>query len=753
MNLTPGVNGDYAWGGTYQNNAYLMDGVNVGDPGASSQWVFPNMDWFEEIQVGGIGAPAEMGNFTGGYVNTIIKRGGNTLEGGVNGYYDTTAWQDHYNYNHPLLTEEDKKPGKAKNYDYGFYLGGPLVKDKLWYFVSASKVGEEQPIYGLNDVASQESIKLLGKITWQANENGTLEAFYEYDTWDQENRGLRPSIQAIATHKQKSPSMSYNVSYTHRLGSDKVLTAKLTGYKGVFDRNSYNGASPSLELWSGNYQGLTLFNNVTAEHSDDRDRICLSGMFDWFLTSGEGRHALRTGIDIEKAGVENISKIPGWVRYVAEVVEGDPLPQSRLAITGGGRNAFLDFERTCVFVQDTWTVNERLSLTPGLRWEKYVGKSGGKTYWSTDTLAPRMGVTWALTEGQSHVLKAHWGRYFESLSAGMFEQAVDGAYPDEVAYLWAEGGVNPYAVDPFNVSEWSQFAYSNQIAYTVESHYRMDPNIDHPYADALTFSYETTFAKIWKASLTYIHKTHHDAVVLNETALDGGTYFSVPNPLDGSDIQVWDTGLGANEHRYLVTNDSRAKRKYDAITCTLERANADRWNMSLSYTRAWLKGNIYTINAMDNVFVSPNSLLNSYGDLSDQSDHEIKCRGAYQFPTKTQVAATLSYFSGTHWTPIIPIFGLGPDYSDIAYLKAKKLGSETFPSRTLMDLRATQSFAFGERFKLEAYIEIRNIFNDGSPKFWETWASYGDGQIDSWYKYPYWYETPRNFRVGMRLKF
>ncbi|MFZ1613218.1 MAG: carboxypeptidase-like regulatory domain-containing protein, partial [Holophaga sp.] len=92
--LTPGVNGGVAWGGDRRNaNAYMMDGMNVGDPGLGTPWIYANPEWFSEVQVGGIGAPAEYGGFTGGFINAILKRGGNKTEGAFNGYYSTSNWQ------------------------------------------------------------------------------------------------------------------------------------------------------------------------------------------------------------------------------------------------------------------------------------------------------------------------------------------------------------------------------------------------------------------------------------------------------------------------------------------------------------------------------------------------------------------------------------------------------------------------------------------------------------------------------------
>ena len=62
-------------------NALLIDGVDTRDPEAGSAWVFYNFNIIEEVQVGGVGAPAEYGGFSGAVVNTITKSGGNRYSG------------------------------------------------------------------------------------------------------------------------------------------------------------------------------------------------------------------------------------------------------------------------------------------------------------------------------------------------------------------------------------------------------------------------------------------------------------------------------------------------------------------------------------------------------------------------------------------------------------------------------------------------------------------------------------------------
>jgi hypothetical protein len=73
MNYTPGINGQAAFGGDSGGNGLLLDGVDTRNPSSGAAFTFFNYHIVEEVQVGGLGAPAEMGGFTGAVVNTVTN--------------------------------------------------------------------------------------------------------------------------------------------------------------------------------------------------------------------------------------------------------------------------------------------------------------------------------------------------------------------------------------------------------------------------------------------------------------------------------------------------------------------------------------------------------------------------------------------------------------------------------------------------------------------------------------------------------
>ncbi len=764
MNLTPGVNANAAWGGMRRNNAYLMDGVNVGDPGGATQWIFPNMDWFSEIQVGGVGASAEYGGFTGGYLNAIIKRGGNEFAGNLSAYYGSSKWQANSSNKDPRLTTADKTAVDGKDWDLSFSAGGALIKDKLWYFISAERTQTETTPIGTSQSLKINNKKFLGKVTWQATPSATMDGFIEYDTMDEENRGLDRYTVPLATVKELSPSRSYNLTWTQLFGSDKVLTVKGMGYSGRYDLMPYNGNAIALDALD-TYNGKEFYNNANIFNADAefnyRSRASLSATFDWYVTGGMGSHALKVGLERESSTDESSSYAPGGytaTAYTYSVGGVDLELNPNDVFTGGGYDYKIKMNRTTAFIQDSWSITDRLQVRPGLRFEKVqAGPSGGSDLWSTTTIAPRLGFTFALTEDQSHLLKAHIGRYFEGVSSFWIDRAVKGAYQPEAHYYW---GTGLEVLDPLNPSTWP--APPNFAAATpylrIDDYSAIDPNIKHPYQDEITLSYEAKLGKLWSGGITWIHRENKDMLARVDKAPDPlADTRSFTSLVTGQTIVFNRTGLYGDEHQYLITNDGRAKRNYNSWSLSVERKLVNDWSFSGSYTRARINGNLDRNDGHSSILLNANNAFHSDGLLPGFNDNEVKLRSTYALPFKTQIAATFTYLSGEHWTPQERTRYLGPDGAFRATLFSTPRGSQTYPGRHLLDIRVTQPFTLGTKSKLEIFAEVINALNDCNATAWSTRVGtlnssyvvvpYGD------YKKPTAVDQARNLRVGVRVNF
>ncbi|MDP2876280.1 MAG: carboxypeptidase regulatory-like domain-containing protein, partial [Holophaga sp.] len=540
--LTPGVNvtdttsgaAVKAWGGDIYGNSYAIDGLNVGDAKSGEKWVYANPDWFSQVQVSGLGGSAEFGGYSGAVINGVVKSGGNTVEGLLSVYYQKNSWA-------ALRNNERIAPADRPLYDgeyasYGASLGGPILKDKLWYFVSVESntdSAQDSPV-GVAFPVKLTNPRFLGKVTWQALPNATWDAFLEYDKVDRENRYATRYYAKNATQIQKSPSTLFTTSWTQAIGQS-VVTLRYAGLTARDDRSSYNPGGYTMEvsgalqpgvmtanglsevaypeLIDKSYWGNVRRSNMLRENA--RGRHTLSGTLDIFgsgLLTASDSHAMRLGFEVEKSLNEEKRWIasPNGIAYRTRArVSGGVLGlRPYRAVTGGGRDVKTDMERTMFFLQDTWTVNSRLQIRPGLRYEAFKGGAkGGDKIWSTSTLAPRLGFTYNVTENQSQVAKLHFGRYFTAMSSDYFQRAIPGVYDNTNAFYWGGSSnlVNPYnpTLIPVNTTVGGpDYAYAYNFNVST-----LDPNHKQPYQDEALFSYDVKLGREWSVGLTAVYRS------------------------------------------------------------------------------------------------------------------------------------------------------------------------------------------------------------------------------------------------------
>jgi len=128
--LVPGTAKAFVWGGAgAAANNYQLDGIAMSHPGTGGDFVAPSIDWIESLEVKGLGAGAEYGDFQGGIINAITKTGTNKLQGALR-----------TNYISPSLTSTNILPNEegaeqTMRREVSAELRGPIVKDRLHYFL------------------------------------------------------------------------------------------------------------------------------------------------------------------------------------------------------------------------------------------------------------------------------------------------------------------------------------------------------------------------------------------------------------------------------------------------------------------------------------------------------------------------------------------------------------------------------------------------------------------------------------------
>ncbi len=163
-------------GSSGPENNYILDGVNTTDPAFGGSGANLPFEFVQEVEIKTGAYGAEYGKSTGGIFNVITKSGGNEFHGDVFGYFSTKG----------LVRETKNFPftGAAPNgfseVDAGVDIGGPIAKDKLWFFGAFNPQRRKNSF--LTQTFRQEVENEIttpfysGKLTWGINQNHTFTA-------------------------------------------------------------------------------------------------------------------------------------------------------------------------------------------------------------------------------------------------------------------------------------------------------------------------------------------------------------------------------------------------------------------------------------------------------------------------------------------------------------------------------------------------------------------------------------------------
>ena len=150
------------FGSTVGENAYLIDGMNTTDTVVGTWSTMFNMDAVQEMNFQTGGYEAEFGQATGGIVNLVTKSGGNDFSGSFDARYrgeNMTENGEHF----------DKDEQKYSNQQYSVALGGPFLRDKLWFFTSFQYIDSSSQTAFAYFPYEWTGYQFLGKVTWSVS--------------------------------------------------------------------------------------------------------------------------------------------------------------------------------------------------------------------------------------------------------------------------------------------------------------------------------------------------------------------------------------------------------------------------------------------------------------------------------------------------------------------------------------------------------------------------------------------------------
>ena len=449
--------------GVRGQNRIINDGVNTteGTGGAGGYYDFYAIG---EFQVSAQGADVES-NTPGATVNAVWKSGGNDFSG-----------TEHFAYEPPdmianNLPSELRSRGGTEAPVIEFYeahidLGGPIVRDKAWFYGAYNRFVIDRIISGQpesegTDLGDFDMFTV--KANWQITDRDQFITFHHWSLKQKPFRELSATRPATSILAQDSWSWLHKAEW-QRVWSDRLYSNIQVNHFG-FGWPMTPAVDPATDpprydtgtqQWAGAGWRPFTFN---------RWKPHTTGQFNYYLPTESGSHDLKFGwdwqIDERQFGWNANS---GAVRYLDNSTLDPPRPHNVNDIHfqsfpnfNYDRNTHMDF-----YAQDVWTISDRLTINAGVRYGSqrmgYLGSNnvpggpcdaalgclreiadvdpnvhaalpllfgqGGEvpaednliSWWN---IAPRVGFTYDLTgEGRS-VVKGYFGRYYHNMNTGI----------------------------------------------------------------------------------------------------------------------------------------------------------------------------------------------------------------------------------------------------------------------------------------------------------------------------------------------
>lgn len=526
--LTPGVvrdptrGGDLAIGGQRgPNNALLVDGADSNNlfygqatgrtgfrPYAFSQ------DAVQEFQVNTNSFPAEIGRASGGVINVITKSGTNEFHG--------TAFEFYRDKGMNANTFVNNRNGARKNpyhfNQFGGTLGGKIIRDKLFFFVSydGQRNQQTQLVTPVNlppaNLASAFSKYLspypiglnnnvgLVKGDWNISDKDRLSVRYNmsrYTGVNQESFGTNIAQEHSGNNEVNTDNIAVN--YTRSIGANKVFEGR---FNFVQDKQPgyANTNGPEVQI----INGITFGANNFSPRYTNTYAYQPTGNLTWV----HGRHTFKGGFDFNFVKAENYFPgfFAGGYTYASYDAFAAGTPSSfRQAFPGSGKEfpiSHPDVNEYAVFLQDSWRATDRLTLNFGLRYDyfsyrqpDYLNPNQALTAAGlrTDTipkdstnLGPRFGFAYRVTKNDRVVVRGGYGIYYSRTPGLLLSTAILNNGFASAQYLVTSNmptypnvlpaapgpGTPPdiYVTDPnFKTPRTQQFSFQTEIAVDSKS--------------------------------------------------------------------------------------------------------------------------------------------------------------------------------------------------------------------------------------------------------------------------------------------
>lgn len=694
-------------GASVAENGYYINGFDVTNIRNFLSYANLPFDAISEQQIKTGGYGAEYGRSLGGVVSLVTKRGTNEWHGGASVYWEPKSLRskgknvldnepEAAGAGYTLFQRDDTRDSLSTN----FYAGGPLIKDKLFFFGLLEGVDNSTYDFKENQGTKTSSKKPNGmiKLDFTPNDQHRLELTAisnkkEVRYLDYTN-AVPYSTSLDGTPKESLETSGGNVTIAKYTGylTDNLTVSALLGR--VNDQKALmTGARVANTLCPAVYvlpsttkagcwdEPLDFVaRDLNAPATDEDNRKAYRFDVDYVL----GKHTIRAGVDNQKftsseAGAafsgnqyfRQFTSPTGTVNGVAKAVApGGTYERLRVRNSTSG---VYSVENEATYIEDTWRIQKNLLLYGGLRWESFNNKNGdGISFIKKENLlAPRIGFSWDTNSDASLKIYGNAGRYFIPVASNTNIRATRGEFYSQSFYTAT--GRDPVTAAPTGLAQVGGTTLISDGTLALPSTIA-DINLSPMSQDEYILGFQKALAKGWTGGVKYTHRAINNgvddwcdpasvgdwAVANGYPKFDYHTMASCQLVNPGRSVTL---NMDVNNDGVLVpvtipvevTGLGAYTRKYDALEFTVDRAFDGKWGMSGSYTYSRSTGSAegYVNSTIDqeDAGVSQDFDFGTFtnganGLLPNDRTHAIKLFGTLGLTENIRVGLNLNSTSG-----------------------------------------------------------------------------------------------------------
>jgi hypothetical protein len=644
-------------------------------------------------------------------------------------------------------------------------LGGPIIKEKLFFFLAGGFTGEKHKLYEAPNYSTKKQPHFQGRLDWRVTKNNSVALMFNSDPLDHDNLGLMSGSGPEIAISHLFRSQSVYGSWTSVIKNDTVFNVKYAGFRGkdkevpvVLDTPSVYSLVTARRYGSGGWA-------LVGDRNRDQLNATLTHYADSFLGAS---HEIDLGFEYERSSAREHDFAAGNV--AASIWPGPNETYSAYATVNYVYDGTPKLRSINGFIQDNVKIGSKLTLNLGVRYENpkltAVAASGGTPtkLMNVNRIDPRLGFSYDIGGDAKNVVHLSYGRYHQKVGSSAFDGAMPGQQKVDF-YEWSMAAhpdlSTPEAISSFIDSLVQPEHYS--WSWGGPDLIPVADDIDTPYTDVFNAGFERQLSRDVVLSIEFIHKRDRNFII--QDTLTPHTYEEVQwtDPYLGRTIPVW---VQTDENFFdeaIIRNSTLGKKNHNFLTVSLRKRDTGKWSMTASYTYQRSVGNVnnWDEDAVGgyfntNIDTDPNYLQNPmrWGLLDFNRTHQVKMTGSYLLPWGLVFSGDLHLMSGRRWTPQISY-----DYTPAGYKFGMQAfledrGSRQMPMKKILNVRLSKQFGLGGSSTLELSLDALNVFNDpdATHYFTEPYDVYAVTANSAFGK-PWWIGSPRRLQAGFRWKF